>query len=147
MARGANGSGGVQKMKLSVLECVRKNSLFRRDHLLAAAFAFVERAGTGACVEARSISCKLVDRLGCMPNTVGSFEAKTHLPALLERVVRGERITITKRGIPVAMLVPVENAPVIDRKRAIAELKEFGRGRKLPDGMTVRDLIDAGRRF
>jgi hypothetical protein len=47
------------------------------------------------------------------------------------------------------MLVPIENAPLIDRKRAIAELKAFGRdrGRELPEGMTVRDLIDAGRRF
>jgi prevent-host-death family protein len=79
--------------------------------------------------------------------SVGSFEAKTHLPALLERVVKGERITITKRGIPVAMLVPIENTPIVDRRRAIAELKAFGSGRKLPDGMTVRDLIDAGRRF
>jgi prevent-host-death family protein len=81
--------------------------------------------------------------------SIGSFEAKTHLPALLERVVQGERITITKRGIPVALLVPIENAPLIDRKRAIAELKAFGRdrGRELPEGMTVRDLIDAGRRF
>lgn len=77
---------------------------------------------------------------------VGSFEAKTHLPALLERVLQGERITITKRGVPVAMLVPVDQ-PTMDRKRAIAELKEFGRGRKLPKGMTVRDLIYAGRRF
>jgi prevent-host-death family protein len=82
-----------------------------------------------------------------MPSTIGSFEAKTHLPALLERVLQGERITITKRGTPVAMLVPVEDAPAVDRKRAIAELKAFGRGRKLPEGMTVRDLVDAGRRF
>ena len=82
-----------------------------------------------------------------MLSTIGSFEAKTHLPALLERVLHGERITITKRGIPVAMLVPVENAPLMDRKRAIAELKAFGRGLKITEGMTVRDLIDAGRRF
>ena len=41
-----------------------------------------------------------------MESSVGSFEAKTHLPALLERVARGERITITKRGKPVAKLVP-----------------------------------------
>ena len=37
---------------------------------------------------------------------VGSFEAKTHLPKLLERVARGEKITITKHGKPVAMLAP-----------------------------------------
>ena len=31
--------------------------------------------------------------------TVGAYEAKTHLPKLLERVLKGERITITKHGI------------------------------------------------
>ena len=40
--------------------------------------------------------------------TVGTFEAKTHLTHLLERVAKGERIIITNRGKPVAMLVPLE---------------------------------------
>jgi len=38
--------------------------------------------------------------------SVGTFEAKTHLTRLLERVAKGERIVITNRGKPVAMLVP-----------------------------------------
>jgi prevent-host-death family protein len=38
---------------------------------------------------------------------VGAFEAKTHFAQLLERVQRGEEITITRRGKPVARLVPV----------------------------------------
>ena len=79
--------------------------------------------------------------------TVGAFDAKTHLPSLLERVAKGERITITKHGVPVAMLVPVEPLPRRDRKQLIEELKQFGRGRKLPKGMTLRDLIEEGRRF
>ena len=28
--------------------------------------------------------------------TIGAYEAKTHLPKLLDRVVRGERLTITQ---------------------------------------------------
>lgn len=36
--------------------------------------------------------------------TVGAYEAKTHLPQLLESVAKGEQITITKHGIPVATL-------------------------------------------
>ena len=40
--------------------------------------------------------------------TVGSYEAKTHLSELLERVEKGERFTITKRGKPVAILIPAE---------------------------------------
>jgi len=78
---------------------------------------------------------------------VGAFEAKTYLPALLERVAKGERITITKHGTAVAMLVPVEGVPQADRKKVIDELKAFGKGRKLPRGKTVRDLINEGRRF
>ncbi len=78
--------------------------------------------------------------------TVGSFEAKTHLSALLDRVQNGERITITKHGVPIAMLVPVSGATT-DRKKAISALKEFGRGRTLPAGTTIRDLIEEGRRY
>ena len=44
--------------------------------------------------------------------TVGSYEAKTHLPQLLERVEHGETITITRHGKPVARFVPaVPTAP------------------------------------
>lgn len=49
---------------------------------------------------------------------IGSFEAKTHLSELLTAVEAGETITITRRGKPVARLVPV--AP--DRTAALARL-------------------------
>lgn len=80
-------------------------------------------------------------------STIGSFEAKTHLPALLKRVQKGEHITITKRGVPIARLVPAQLHTSKERRQVIAELKEFGRGRSLPQGVTVRDLIEEGRRF
>ena len=38
--------------------------------------------------------------------TVGAYEAKTHLPRLLDRVLKGEEIVITRNGVPVARLVP-----------------------------------------
>jgi prevent-host-death family protein len=41
--------------------------------------------------------------------TIGAYEAKTHLPKLLERVAEGERITITKHGVPVAVLEPYDS--------------------------------------
>ena len=37
---------------------------------------------------------------------VGAYEAKTHLPRLLDEVEAGQSITITKHGRPVAVLVP-----------------------------------------
>jgi len=80
------------------------------------------------------------------PTAVGAYEAKTHLPELLRRVEKGERITITRHGHPVAELVPASD----ERRRrvgeAIAGLREFSRGRKL-DGVTIRELIEEGRRF
>ena len=41
---------------------------------------------------------------------VGVYEAKTHLPRLLEKVERGERITITRHGRSVAVLQPVDGS-------------------------------------
>jgi prevent-host-death family protein len=80
--------------------------------------------------------------------SVGSFEAKTHLPRLLERVARGEKIVITKHGEPVAMLVPVRHDKAKDLKQVIAEFKAYSKrqGRTL-SGVSVRALIDEGRRF
>lgn len=40
-------------------------------------------------------------------DTVGIFEAKTHLSDLLKRVEAGARITITRHGTPIAQLVPL----------------------------------------
>ena len=39
---------------------------------------------------------------------IGTFEAKTHLSALLEEVARGETIVITKRVRAMARLTPPE---------------------------------------
>ena len=47
-------------------------------------------------------------------DSIGAYEAKTHLPRLLDRVARGESMTITRHGKPVARLVPVSS----DRERA-----------------------------
>ncbi len=80
--------------------------------------------------------------------SVGSFEAKTHLPQLLERVAQGEEFTITKHGKPVARLVPVIPAtPKPDVRKVIEELKAFSKSNTLGEGNTIRDLIEEGRRF
>ena len=48
---------------------------------------------------------------------VGSYEAKTHLPPLLYEVARGETITITKRGGPVAILKPASEESGVQHSR------------------------------
>ena len=76
--------------------------------------------------------------------TIGAYEAKTHLPRLLERVARGEVITITKHGRPVARLVP---APEL-RRRSVAEtiaaIEGFRRGRRL-GAVSIREMMEEGR--
>ena len=78
--------------------------------------------------------------------TVGSYEAKTHLSRLLDEAARGKKITITKHGTPVAMLVPVDSSGKPDRETAIAQITEFRRGRTL-GGLSIREMIEEGRRF
>ena len=78
--------------------------------------------------------------------TIGAYEAKTHLHNLLHRVAQGEKITITKHGVPVAMLVPVGATEQLDPGDAIAELKRLRKGRKLR-GVAIRQLIEEGRRY
>ncbi len=77
--------------------------------------------------------------------TIGVYEAKTHLPQLLERVSRGDRITITKHGVPVAVLQPYDPEKRIDVAAVIAELRTFRAQNRLED-LTIRDMIEEGRR-
>jgi prevent-host-death family protein len=79
-----------------------------------------------------------------MPTEIGAYEAKTHLPALLERVARGERFTITKHGRPIARLVPIERAGPDRRHETIERLKLFREGQTLD--VPVKQLINEGRR-
>ncbi|MBA7629812.1 hypothetical protein ES703_37316 [subsurface metagenome] len=77
--------------------------------------------------------------------TVGAYEAKTHLPKLLERVIKGERITITKHGVPVAVLQQPVSLKKTDPKNVISELRKF-RDKHSLKGLSIRDMIEEGRR-
>jgi prevent-host-death family protein len=79
-----------------------------------------------------------------MATEIGAYQAKTHLPALLERVARGEQIVITKHGRPIARLVPIGNNDVERRRAAITRIKELRKGVTL--GVPVKQLIEEGRR-
>jgi len=79
-------------------------------------------------------------------NTVGLSEAKTHLSALLERVARGEEITITKHGVPVALLVPAANRRKKDPKKVAERIRALRRGARL-EGVTIRQLLEEGRHY
>lgn len=76
---------------------------------------------------------------------IGAYEAKTKLPRLLDEVARGETITITKHGVPVAVMTPPIASGTVAVREAVAGLRAF-RIRHRLDGLTIRELIDEGRR-
>ena len=78
-------------------------------------------------------------------HTVGAYEAKTHLSKLLERVAKGERISIEKHGVPVATLEPVSRSRRKPADKVIAELKRFRAQHRL-GGLSIREMIEEGRR-
>jgi prevent-host-death family protein len=78
--------------------------------------------------------------------TIGAYEAKTHLPRLLDEVERGEQITITKHGRPVAILVPPSRTGVADPESLLERMRELRKGNRLR-GITIRELIEDGRRW
>ena len=77
--------------------------------------------------------------------TIGIFEAKQKLSELVARAAQGEEIVITCRGKERARLVGAK----VKQKRSLQEIFDsFASVRmKLPKGVTVKDLIEEGRRF
>jgi prevent-host-death family protein len=79
--------------------------------------------------------------------SVGTFEAKTHLSDLLDRVARGEKITITRHGVPAALLVPVaEITPKLSHQEIVEGMRAL-RKRVKPGKISVREMVNEGRRF
>jgi prevent-host-death family protein len=87
---------------------------------------------------------------------VSAYDAKTHLPKLLERAERGERFVITRHGRPVAQLVPIEAdsggevalaMERVARIRAGLERKGVRLSDVLEPGETVRELAHRGHRY
>jgi prevent-host-death family protein len=77
---------------------------------------------------------------------VGTVEAKNKLRSLLDRVEQGEEILITRRGRPIARLVPIETGFDREKARRAAEnLIARAKGVTL-GGLKIKDLINEGRR-
>ena len=76
---------------------------------------------------------------------IGAFNARNKLGALLDAVERGEEITITRRGKPIARLVPP--AATFDRPRSKAAATRIRRRRKgvTLGGLVIKDLINEDR--
>lgn len=85
--------------------------------------------------------------------TIGLFEAKTHLSELVARAERGEEVVITRHNKPVAKLVPIDGVSaelVQQRRQALAELQDIGQAMvRRTGGITrgeIHEWIREGRR-
>jgi prevent-host-death family protein len=87
---------------------------------------------------------------------VSAYDAKTHLPRLLERAARGERFVITRHGKPVAQLVPFEEGDAASVRAAIERVAAIrsklarqgvSLGSVLETGESARELAHAGHRY
>lgn len=74
---------------------------------------------------------------------VGAYEAKTHLPKLLERIQKGERFVITKHGRPIAELVPVSRPDAESVRQTIKGIRAF-REILRQRGIRLRNLLKKG---
>lgn len=77
--------------------------------------------------------------------TIGAYEAKTQLPQLLNEAARGNRIMITKNGVPIAMLVPARTGNR-EPDETIAKIRAFRAGKTL-GALSLKEMIEEGRRF
>ena len=76
--------------------------------------------------------------------SIGLFEAKTHLSELVARAERGEEVVITRHNRPVAKLVPIsEVSPelVQRRREALSDLQAIGRDIAQRGGPITREEI------
>ena len=82
-----------------------------------------------------------------MAQSIGAFEAKTHFSQIIEKAERGEDFVITRRGKPVAKIIPFEQKKEITWEEALEDLRKF---RKLyrgePGSFNIREAIEEGRR-
>jgi prevent-host-death family protein len=78
--------------------------------------------------------------------TVGAFDAKTHLNELLRRASQGETIQITRRGVPMARLIPPEAGERREVRSLASAIRTLRKGAILGK-TTIRELIDEGRRY
>jgi prevent-host-death family protein len=78
--------------------------------------------------------------------TVGTFHAKTHLTQLIGRVAKGERIVITNRGKPVAMLVPPDVERTTDSAQIGRAMLEYRDQVKRRLAGSFRELAHEGHR-
>lgn len=79
-------------------------------------------------------------------STIGVYELKTHLSAVLDEVIAGREVTITRHGHPIARLSPAVTPTRDMRRKAIEEIRTIAKAAQpLPPGVTIESLYKEGR--
>lgn len=77
--------------------------------------------------------------------SIGVYDLRTHLSSVLEEVIAGREVTVTRHGHPIARIAPV--TPTTDEQRiaAIDRIKERRSGRTLGIGAAelIREMRDS----
>lgn len=76
---------------------------------------------------------------------MGTFEVKTHLSEILDDIQKGEEVLITKRGEPIALLIPYRQ-PHTDVKAVIADFRQWRQKITWGKGMSIQEAKMTGRR-
>jgi prevent-host-death family protein len=76
--------------------------------------------------------------------TIGAFEAKTHFSQIIEKVEQGQDYVVTKRGKPVAKIIPFaeKTESLAEGIRHLAEYRKFWKG---DEPFNIREAIEEGR--
>ena len=79
---------------------------------------------------------------------IGVYDLKNRLSAVLEEVLAGREVTVTKHGRPIARISPVAGSNPDGRATAVAAIHALGdRVRRGAGEKTARELIDEGRKL
>ena len=82
-----------------------------------------------------------------MAHFIGAFEAKTHFSKIIEKAEQGVDFIVTKRGKPVAKIIPFRQEPEITWEEALEKFREFRKlHRGKPGDFNIREAIEEGRR-
>jgi len=78
---------------------------------------------------------------------IGTFEAKTHFSQLIDKVEHGGDFVITKRGKPVAKIIPFQQEPKMTWEEILEGFKEIRKHyRGKPGSFNIREAIEDGRK-
>ena len=75
--------------------------------------------------------------------TIGVFDLKAQLSAVLEEVSAGQVYTVTRHGQPIARISPIASSSIEVRRAAAERMRNARRDRKL--GMPMKEAIAQGR--